>query len=152
MRFNLPVLLSGLLVSSLALSGCYDRDKNKPQPAPLPEAAPVIGGVDLAKPVRVLGTEPFWSVDITQDALVYQRINGPAIRAPNRGVTVQGTVVTYTTTTDLNQPLNVMLIATECSDGMSDRLYPLTAQVQIGAETLQGCAVSTAALATMPGG
>ena len=38
------------------------------------------------------------------------------------------------------------LIATECSDGMSDRIYPLTARVVIGEETLQGCAASTAAI------
>ena len=39
-----------------------------------------------------------------------------------------------------------MLIATECSDGMSDRTYPLTAKVEIGDETLTGCAAATAAI------
>ena len=42
--------------------------------------------------------------------------------------------------------VKVMLTATECSDGMSDRTYPLTARVEIGGETLNGCAATAAAL------
>ena len=103
-------------------------------------------GVDLGKPVRALGTEPFWSVEITPDALIYTRVDQPTQRAPNRGATVQGTVATFASSTDLNQALNVTLIATECSDGMSDRTYPLTARVEIGADTLTGCAASVSAI------
>ena len=44
------------------------------------------------------------------------------------------------------QPISVTLIATECSDGMSDRTYPLTALVEVGERTLTGCAASTAAI------
>ncbi len=136
------------LIAGLALAGCYDRQNDAPQSAPAPEAAPVLAGVDLSKPVRALGTEPFWGVEITHDALVYTRMDQPEQRAPNRGATVQGTVATFTTTTQLNQPLNVALIATECSDGMSDRTYPLTARVEIGDQTLNGCAASVSALAS----
>ena len=126
----LPPTLSlvGLVLAGLTLAGCYDRQENAPKPAPAPETSAELGGVDLSRPVRVLGTEPFWSVEITPDALIYTRMDQPEQRAPNRGVTVQGTVATFTTTTSLNQPLNVSLIATECSDGMSDRTYPLTAR------------------------
>ncbi|UQV17481.1 hypothetical protein MU852_11365 [Brevundimonas albigilva] len=142
--------LVGLVLAGLTLAGCYDRQENAPKPAPAPETSAELGGVDLSRPVRVLGTEPFWSVEITPDALIYTRMDQPEQRAPNRGVTVQGTVATFTTTTSLNQPLNVSLIATECSDGMSDRTYPLTARVEIGDQTLNGCAASTAAI--MAGG
>ena len=82
--------------------------------------------------------------------MVLEGVDQPEQRAPNRGVTVQGTVATFTTTTNQNQPLNVSLMATECSDGMSDRTYPLTARVEIGDQTLNGCAASTAAI--MAGG
>ncbi len=148
----LPPTLSlvGLVLAGLTLAGCYDRQENAPKPAPAPETSAELGGVDLSRPVRVLGTEPCWSVEITPDALIYTRMDQPEQRAPNRGVTVQGTVATFTTTTSLNQPLNVSLIATECSDGMSDRTYPLTARVEIGDQTLNGCAASTAAI--MAGG
>ena len=142
--------LSLLAVAGLSLAACYDRNDSAPQPAPVPETAAELGGADLSRPVRVLGTEPFWSIEITSDALVYTRVDQPEQRAPNRGVTVQGTVATFTTTTSLNQPLNVSLIATECSDGMSDRTYPLTARVEIGDQTLNGCGASSAAI--MAGG
>ena len=36
--------------------------------------------------------------------------------------------------------LVLTLIATECSDGMSDRVYPLTAKVEIGDDEVTGCA------------
>lgn len=55
-------------------------------------------------------------------------------------------MATFASSTDLNQALNVTLIATECSDGMSDRTYPLTARVEIGADTLTGCAASVSAI------
>ena len=42
------------------------------------------------------------------------------------------------------------LIATECSDGMSDRVYPLTARVEIGDDTLTGCAASKSAIMVQP--
>lgn len=145
----LALALSAVL-GGLTLAGCYDRDDARPKAAPEPQAAAVLAGVDLGKPVRALGTEPFWGVEITPDALIYTRVDQPTQRAPNRGATVQGTVATFASSTDLNQALNVTLIATECSDGMSDRTYPLTARVEIGDQTLNGCAASTAAI--MAGG
>jgi uncharacterized membrane protein len=142
--------LAVLIAAGLSVAGCYDREDNAPQPAPQPETAAMLGEVDLSRPVRALGAEPFWGVEITPDALVYTRVDQPEQRAPNRGVTVQGTVATFTTTTNLNRPLNVSLMATECSDGMSDRAYPLTARVEIGDQTLNGCAASASALAAAP--
>ncbi|MBA4808505.1 hypothetical protein [Brevundimonas sp.] len=146
MRSIFALLLAGAVLTGA--SGCYDRNDKGPESAPPPETAPVLGGVDLGRPVRALGTEPFWSVEITPDNLVYTRMDQPKQNAPNRGATVQGTVATYATSTDLKQALNVVLIATECSDGMSDRTYPLTARVEIGDDTLSGCAASTAELTT----
>lgn len=150
MRSKSALLACAALSGLFALAGCYDRRDQQPESAPLPEAAPVLAGVDLAKPVRALGTEPFWSVEITQDALIYSRVDQPAQRAPNRGATVQGTVAAYVTTTELNEALNVVLIATECSDGMSDRTDPLTARVEIGDDTLSGCAAASADLVVAP--
>lgn len=149
MRAILTTLLIGPVLG-LTLVGCYDRRDKRPEAAPPPEAAATLAGVDLGRPVRALGTEPFWSVEITPDAIVYTRMDQPTQRAPNRGATVQGTMATYATSTDLNQAMNVVLIATECSDGMSDRTYPLTARVEIGDDTLSGCAASAAALKTAP--
>lgn len=126
---------------------------SEPAPAPVePPAAPptVLNGVDLAQPLRALGTEPFWAVSITPDALVYSGLDRPEQRAANAGPQVIGTTAVYKATTDAGQPIEVTLIATDCSDGMSDRTYPLTARVVIGGETLSGCAASVAGLAAAP--
>jgi len=144
-----PILLVATL-ASLSLTACYDRNDAKPKAAPEPQVAVTLGGVDLAQPVRALGTEPFWGIEITPDALIYTRLDQPTQRAPNRGATVQGTVATFASSTNLNQPLNVVLIATECSDGMSDRTYPLTAKVEIGSDELTGCAAPASMLTAQP--
>ena len=143
-----PILLAA--VAALSLTACYDRNDAKPQSAPEPQAAATLGDVDLGKPVRALGTEPFWGVEITPDALIYTRVDQPTQRAPNHGATVQGTVATFASSTNLNKALNVVLIATECSDGMSDRTYPLTAKVEIGDDTLTGCAAPASMLTAQP--
>jgi uncharacterized membrane protein len=144
------ILAAPMLGVLMGLAGCYDRNEKEPESAPLPETAAILAGVDLGRPVRALGTEPFWSVEITPDAIVYTRMDQPTQRAPNRGANVQGTMATYVTSTDLKAALNVVLIATECSDGMSDRTYPLTARVEIGDDTLSGCAASVDALKAAP--
>ncbi|HUH10011.1 MAG TPA: hypothetical protein VLZ73_05630, partial [Brevundimonas sp.] len=62
------------------------------------------------------------------------------------GPTLQGTVAVWTTATEAKTPLVVTLMATDCSDGMSDRTYPLTAIVKLGDRLLTGCAAATAAI------
>jgi uncharacterized membrane protein len=49
-----------IVALGLMVSGC--------QPA-----AQTLGGVDLSKPMRVLGTEPFWGVEISPTELVFTR-------------------------------------------------------------------------------
>ena len=132
----------------LALSACSEPTPVPEAPPPAPAAA--LAGVQLDQPVRVLGTEPFWGVDITPGRLSYSGVDRPEQTAPNPGPTVQGTTATWSATTSAGAPLEILLIATECSDGMSDRTYPLTARVQIAGETLNGCAIQTAALAALP--
>lgn len=140
MRAALPVLAFAVL----ALAACSRAE----DPAPPPEALvppPVMAGVDLANPVRAQGTEPFWSVELTGTEMVYTTPEPPEQRAPQPHPVVQGTTATYDTETADGTALKVILIATECSDGMSDRTYPLTALVKVGDQDLTGCAASSAA-------
>ncbi len=119
--------------------------------APVEAPAPVVlAGVDLNQPVKAVGTEPFWGVEITTDTLTWSGVDRPDQTAPNPGPQVQGTTAIYAATIPDGTAFTVTLIATECSDGMSDRMYPLTASVQLGPETLNGCAQSAAALAAEP--
>ncbi len=142
----LPVLLSLPL-----LFACSGEASAPETAAPVEAPEPVVlAGVDLNQPVRALGTEPFWGVEITTDTLTYSGLDRPEQTAPNPGPQVQGTTAVYDAETADGTTMTLTLIATECSDGMSDRVYPLTASVEIGSETLNGCAQSAAALAAEP--
>jgi uncharacterized membrane protein len=130
----------------LVLAACSPSEEPVQPESPSEQPAPVLGGVDLAKPVRVLGAEPFWSVDLTGTEMVYTAAEPPEQRAPRPDPVVQGTTATWEAETADGTELRVTLIATECSDGMSDRTYPLTAMVKVGDQDLTGCAASTAAI------
>jgi uncharacterized membrane protein len=130
----------------LALAACSPSEEPDQPDAPSEQPAPVLGGVDLGQPVRALGTEPFWNVELTGTEMVYTAADAPEQRAPQPGPVVQRTTATYEAETADGTDLRVTLIATECSDGMSDRTYPLTAMVKVGDVDLTGCAASTAAV------
>ena len=139
---------SSALALVLLVAGC-GPSADEPEAAPEPAAPPpVLAGVDLTQPVRVIGTEPFWAIDLTGTALVYSGADRPEQRAPRPRASVQGTVARLEARTTAGTPIAITLAATECSDGMSDRTYPLTAIVTVGEETLNGCAASTAAITT----
>ena len=93
-----------------------------------------------------MGTEPFWAVELTGSEMVYSGADRPEQRAPQGQPTMQGTMAIWEATTGAGEPLKVTLMATDCSDGMSDRTWPLTAMVQIGDETLMGCAATVSAI------
>lgn len=130
---------------ALILSACSQADEPAPAPA-APEPAAVLAGVDLTKPVRALGTEPFWSVELTGTQMVYAAPEPPELRAPQPRPVVQGTTATFEGKAADGGTFSVMLAATECSDGMSDRTYPLSAIVTLDGRTLTGCAAASAAI------
>lgn len=134
-----------VLLSALVLTACGEAGAPA-DPAPAPAPAVVLGGVDLGQPVRALGTEPFWGVTLSEEGLVYEGVDRPREVAPRGEVELVGTMAVFSGATDKGRTLEVTLIDTDCSDGMSDRLYPLTARVRIGEETLTGCAASVAAI------
>lgn len=127
----------------LMLAACSQPSETPPPAKAEPRA---LAGVDLDQPVRVLGTEPFWAVEITPQGLTYSGVDRAEQKAPNPGPNLQGTVASWTTKTEAGADLAVMLTATDCSDGMSDRTYPLTAKVEIAGEVLTGCAAATVAI------
>ena len=127
----------------LTLAACSDPAPTPPPaPAPPPPApSAVFGGLDLSQPFTVRGTEPFWVVAVTPQTLDYSGVDRPQQTAANPGPVISVGAAVYTVTTSLNNPLVVTLtVDPTCSDGMSETVYPLAAQVQIGSETLTGCA------------
>lgn len=143
---RLPLLALALL----GLTACSNSGETPPPEAPPPAAPAVLGGVDLGQPLRAIGTEPFWAVEITPGTLTYSAVDNPGFSATNPGPTLQGTTAVYAAAGADGVTLVVTLIATECSDGMSDRIYPLTARVELGQQTLNGCAASVAFLESQP--
>lgn len=138
--------LTALALSAFIVSACSQDEKPAAPPPPAAEPASVLAGVDLTKPVLARGTEPFWSIELTGAEMVYAGLDRPEQRAPQPKAVVQGTTATFEGVTGAGTAVSVMLAATECSDGMSDLTYPLTAIVKVGDETLNGCAGSSAAL------
>jgi uncharacterized membrane protein len=125
---RLILLAAPLALLVLGAMGACSQGTTEKSEAPADAPTPAsLGGVDLNQPLRANGTEPFWSVDITQDAMVYTGIDREEQRAGNPQPVVQGTTAVYTGATADGTAMVVTLIATECSDGMSDRIYPLTA-------------------------
>ncbi|KQW86389.1 COG3650 family protein [Brevundimonas sp. Root1279] len=141
----LPLSAVALCLLAAACGPSAEEPEAAPEPAAPP---PVLAGVDLTEPVRALGTEPFWSVDLTGEEVVFRGVDRPEQRAPQPKASVQGTVVRLESQTTAGTPIVITLASTECSDGMSERIYPLTAIVKVGEETLNGCAASTAAIMT----
>lgn len=83
---------------------------------------------------RALGTEPFWSVTIGGGRMIYDSANGPrfSVPAPRPRTTFNGHRYE-------SQRLTVDVVHTRCSDGMSDRTYADTVQVNVDGENLRGC-------------
>ena len=134
----------------LALPAC-DREPAPHAPAAAPaEPSHRLAGVDLGQPVKAVGNEPFWSVMLDGTTMTYGGLDRPEQRAPQPAPRIQGTIATFTGQTASRKALKVTLIATECSDGMSDRTYPLVARVEVGDETLTGCAAANASFTTAP--
>lgn len=141
-----------LSVAILALAACSPAapEGSDPQAETWTEAPATLGGVDLGQPIRALGTEPFWGVDVDGATLVYSGVDRAEQTARTDGPEIMGTTAVWRGRTDRDQAMEVTLIATECSDGMSDRIYPLTAVVTLGDETLNGCAAATDWIMTTP--
>jgi len=91
--------------------------------------------------LRFTGTEPFWGGEVNGTSLTYntpENPEGTAIaveRFAGRGGLAFSGVLD-------GAEFEMMITPLECSDGMSDRTYPFTATLKIGAEDRKGCAWS----------
>jgi uncharacterized membrane protein len=91
-------------------------------------------------PLRAIGTEPFWGARIEGRCVTYSHPENQAgtrvwtryTPAPNGG-TWSGALG--------GQRFELRTRAAPgCSDGMSDRRYPIAVDLQVGGERRQGCA------------
>ncbi|MEQ1496929.1 MAG: hypothetical protein ABL912_14365 [Novosphingobium sp.] len=95
------------------------------------------------KRLQALGTEPFWSFDIQGDRLSYtspEQLTPVVIEAHLTAMGKHGNGgLLYEGLMD-GKPVSLMIREGECSDGMSDTVYPYKASFTWGDQTQQGCA------------
>jgi uncharacterized membrane protein len=128
--------------ASAFIAGCADS------PGDISRDAEPFAGIAADETITALGTEPFWKLEISPEGGRYQavyatpeNIDGSAFTATrfagNNGLGYSGELD--------GRAVNLALTPGECSDGMSDRVYPFTATLAVGEETLFGCAYTDAA-------
>ncbi len=98
-----------------------------------------LAGVALNQPLRILGTEPFWAITADDNDVLLERPDATARHFTPTGFHIAGNQAELRSTT-----LSIVLTPGPCSDGMSDRQYPLSAEVHLDDTVLKGCAVSKA--------
>ena len=108
------LVLAGCLLS---LAGCLSH------PAPPPP------------PYRALGTEPFWNLLIDERNLTFIEPEAQPILQPTPPVINGFAGPIYQT-----QRISVNIVKNQqCSDGMSDRVYPDRVQVTVDGRQFSGC-------------
>lgn len=132
----------------LALCACQPQapDRKPAPPAGSPKAADTPPGavVDISKPITARGTEPFWALSIDGKAFRLTRPDHPDLVAEAPGAAISGGRAVWIARTPDGQQMTVTLYASDCSDGMSDLRYPMSAEVVLLNEELRGCAAKTA--------
>ncbi len=108
-------LLAVLPVVVLA-SACY------PIPGPPPP------------PYHAVGTEPFWNVLIDERDVTFTQPDAQPVRQP-RPRPIHGVAGEIYQT----PRINVNIVHAQCSDGMSDRVYPDKVQVTVDGRRFEGC-------------
>lgn len=116
----------------LALGACGPADGISRETEPFT-------GITDGEVITSLGTEPFWMIEISGDEAVYSspdQLDGTSFAisrfAGNNGLGFSG---------DMDGTnINLTITPGECSDAMSDRVFPFTATLAIGDDTLMGCA------------
>lgn len=128
-------LYFALLLLSLTLGAC----------TPALQPASSSRGVTATAPVkyRCTGTEPFWSLDISPEGIVFQSPESSPVTYPYTGPENKAESIEFNTTLNTGtekSTLKVLLTPGNCSDGMSDIQYPYSAEIVRDGQRLRGCA------------
>ncbi|MEM6828861.1 MAG: hypothetical protein AAF553_13025 [Pseudomonadota bacterium] len=122
---------------AIAVGGCASEDGINPD-------GDVYDGIEVDTAITLLGTEPFWGLDIAAEAdgahaarfSTPDDIDGRTFAltrfAGNNGLGFSGELE--------GEQIQVAITPGECSDGMSDRNYPFAATVLLAEDSLFGCA------------
>ncbi|MDZ4762630.1 MAG: hypothetical protein SGJ21_16330 [Alphaproteobacteria bacterium] len=101
---------------------------------------------ELAGDLTLLGTEPFWALEIsdTTRSTIFTRPDfAPVTGGPPERVAEDDGARFVAGSPDGD--LEIVLTKRECAEGMSDRTNPYEARLEFGGETFRGCAGKPAA-------
>jgi uncharacterized membrane protein len=93
---------------------------------PIPKAPP--------PPYHAVGNEPFWNLLIDEHDITFVQPEAQPIKQPTPKVIVAFAGEIYQT-----PRINVNIVHAQCSDGMSDRVYPDKVQVTVDGKRFNGC-------------
>ena len=127
-----PPLKRLVLLAALALVGC--------QPKPPAQVTAVSAITRFSPPIHALGTEPFWSADLKGDRLTITRPDHPPLTARAKLKQLTANWAVWEARTADGRSLRFAAVSDDCSDGMSDRTYPLGVEIAFEGEILKGCA------------
>jgi uncharacterized membrane protein len=83
---------------------------------------------------HAVGTEPFWSLVIGTREMSFTQPDQPPVTQPTPKVIVGFAGEIYQT-----PRIDVNIVHAQCSDGMSDRVYPDKVQVTVDGKRFNGC-------------
>jgi len=85
-------------------------------------------------PYHAVGTEPFWNLLIDEHNITFVVPDGPQVTQPTPKVIVGFAGEIYQT-----PRIHVNIVHGQCSDGMSDRVFPDKVQVRVDGKQFNGC-------------
>ena len=100
---------------------------------------PAYAGIGENETIRFTGTEPFWNGEISDGQASYSTPGKPdgSSFPVERFAGLNG--VGFSGELD-GERFDLTVTPGECSDAMSDRVYPFTATLLVGSEMREGCA------------
>ena len=141
-------MIFGLVPLALGLAACqtYPADPYGNPGAPPPEAypAPYPGPPTGQADYRAVGTEPFWDLTIGREMRFTDRGNNMSVVEPTPPVRIGVSGEIYQ-----GRRINVNIVHSRCSDGMSDRTYRDTVQVSVNGHQYRGCGAPAAFFTTV---
>ena len=95
--------------------------------------------VRMAPVLHALGTEPYWTLDIQARKALYRTPEQQAGVPVYFNWDVTHTEVVYRGQDSQRVPVQLQVFRQPCSDGRTDRVYPLAVQLQYGQQRRTGC-------------
>lgn len=135
------LVIAGL---ALALAGCgggeeVANNSAAPTPTPTPTPGPMLGGLDLNKPLRAAGTGPDWVIHIAPGTITFaDKADAAPMDLYPVSPKLAGDIASFETQTPHAEPVTITLTDKACAAGKEQ--LPLTAEARIGGRVLKGCA------------